>query len=137
MDFSAIAKDAFAVILPSLMTIRDGGLKSIGSDLWELIKKSFKSNERDKKIVTKLEENPNDLQLQAIATYKLIEFLEKDPDLAKKLIKCIKAFREKEQISNQCIQGNNTYNNSPVYYGSGTQNVNYNVKDATDQPKKS
>lgn len=96
MDINTIANEAFKIVLPSLIAIKDGGFKSIGSDLWELIKKSFKSNEKDKKIVDQLEENPNDLKLQGIAEYKLAEFLEGDSSLSEELMKYIKSFNEKK-----------------------------------------
>ncbi|MFL0198062.1 hypothetical protein ACJDU8_21210 [Clostridium sp. WILCCON 0269] len=131
MDFSAVAKEAFTIILPSLIAIKDGGLKSIGSDIWELVKKPFKSNKRDEEIISKLEKNPNDLESLGIAKYKLTEFLEKDPDLAEELIKYIENFKKENQNgktinvknSKNFIINTDIHNGGDVVVGDGNFHV--------------
>ena len=95
MDFNAISAAAFTTVL----IIKDGVLKSIGTDLWKLIKKPFK-NENDKKIINELEKNPNDMKLQGKAEFRFSQLLEDNPAIAEELIKCIKGFKLSNEIQN-------------------------------------
>lgn len=97
MDFNSIASNSFSTILPFLMSIKDGVLKGIGNDLWKLIKKPFRFDEKDNKIVDELEKNPNDLKLQGIAEFRLAQLLETNQDVAEELIKLIQALNEENQ----------------------------------------
>ena len=115
MDFNTIANDAFATGL----IIESGMLRSIGTDLWELIKKPFKFNENDKRIINELEKNPNDMKLQGKAEFRLSQLLKENPVIAEELIKCIKKFKEKHQ-------SNEIYNSKNIIV---TDNINVNNGD--------
>lgn len=136
MDFSKIAGDSLNIILPYLKSIIDGTLKSAGADLWKLIKKPFKLD-HDKKLVDKLEKDPDNLKLQGGLELRLAQLLEENPDIAEELEKCIRNFKEKEGMSNIYIQKDNTYN-GPVHNGKGDMHTTYyNINNnAEKKPKK-
>lgn len=130
MNFNSIATEAIQTILPSLILINDGVLKSIGSDLWKLIKKPFKNNVKDEKIIEELEKNPNDLKLQGITEYKLTEFLEENPSFAEELLRSIQNFRERDKNNREISVTNskNVVNSNNIY---GSIIVGDNIHDVT------
>lgn len=101
MDYSILAAESLAIIIPSLISIKDGMFKSIGNDIWGLIKKTFKSDVKDIRIIEELEKNPNDIKLQGKAELRLAQLLEEKSDIAEELIKCIQVFKEKNEST--CI----------------------------------
>jgi hypothetical protein len=81
--------------------------KGVGKDLWELIKKPF-SKEKDRALIEALEQNPGDEKTKNIAEYKLVEFLEANPSLARKIEELCKQIPDlgKQQINTLSMQGN-------------------------------
>lgn len=128
MDYNTIAANAIAVGLSSLALVKDGVLKSIGSDIWELVKKPFRVNKKDMKIIEGLQENPNDLKLLGAAEYKLAEFLESNPTLAGDLVKYIDKYNEKNKTMN--VNNSKNFVFSENNYGSisvGDKITNFNI----------
>ncbi len=97
MDYSKLATESFAIIIPSLISIKDGVFKSIGNDIWKLIKKAFKFSEKDIRIIEDLKNSPNDIKLQGKAELRLAQLLEEKSDIAEELKKCIQVYKEKNQ----------------------------------------
>jgi len=117
MDYNTIAAYAFETAL----IISNGTLKSIGSDLWELIKKPFKINENDEKIINELEDNPNDMKLQGKAELRFSQLLKENPDIAEELTKCIENFKRTNKVENckNVVITNNIDSNGVFIVGDG------------------
>lgn len=86
MDLYDIASKALTIGLPALMAVKEGVLKSVGSDAWKIIKKVFNKDGKDKKIIESLEKNPEDLKVQGMVELRLYQLLEEHNDIAKELI---------------------------------------------------
>lgn len=93
MDYDAIAKAALTAVLPYLALGGQEFSKSVGKDLWELIKKPFKLD-KDKKIIEELKQNPDDQKIQGKLELKLSELLEEEPEVAEDLNKYLKGVKE-------------------------------------------
>ena len=84
MNIEIIATTAIATALTYAAKGGEEIAKGMGKDLWELIKKPF-TKEKDKALIQTLEQNPGDEKTKGIAEYKLVEFLEDNPSLAKEI----------------------------------------------------
>lgn len=121
MDINTIVADAFGTIL----IVKNGILMSIGTELWQLIKKPFNFTVNDKKIIDELEKNPNDIKLQGKAELRLSQLLEENSVIAEELIECIKKFKEENQNNeiynskNVVITDNIDVNNGTFIVGDG------------------
>jgi len=91
MNFETIAATALSTALAYVSKGGEEVAKSAGKDLWELIKKPF-IKEKDKALIQSLEQTPHDEKKQSIAEYKLAEFLEENPSMARELEELCKHF---------------------------------------------
>ena len=89
MDFVSIAGMALTALTPYLVKGGEEIAKGVGKDLWELVKKPF-VKDRDKALVEKVVQNPGDEETRGAVKYKLGEFLEENPALAKELDELLK-----------------------------------------------
>lgn len=106
MNFENIAATAFSTVLPYLVKGGEEIAKGAGKDLWELIKKPF-TKEKDKILIESLEQSPHDKKKQSVAEYKLTEFMEDNPMLARELESLCKRIPSSgpEKVNMLSIQG--------------------------------
>lgn len=81
MDFAIIASAAISAITPFLVKGGEEISKGAGKDLWELIKKPFKSD-KDKAIISEFEKMPDNSKVQGRVEVKLSDLLEADEETA-------------------------------------------------------
>jgi len=105
MDSTQIATMAITAVTPYLAKGAEEIAKGIGKDLWELIKKPFENKDRDKQLVEKLNEQPENEQTQGAVAYKLSEFLEENPTLASELDELLKKVTLTQKSNVQSITG--------------------------------
>jgi len=96
---------AITAVTPYLAKGAEEIAKGIGKDLWELIKKPFENKDRDKQLVEKLNEQPENEQTQGAVAYKLSEFLEENPTLASELDELLKKVTLTQKSNVQSITG--------------------------------
>jgi len=97
-----LASSAISAVIPFLTKGGEAIASGVGKDLWDLIKKPFKSPD-EKVIVKQLTEKPEDHESQKAAAKKLYELLQEHPDIARQ----IEILLEKNPtIIIQNIQGN-------------------------------
>jgi hypothetical protein len=111
MTFELIAAEAIAFVLPYLGKAGEEIAQKAGSDIWETIKKSFKS-EKDKGLIKELESQPKNLKSVAKIELKLAEKLEEDEAFFKSLTALI------ENAKSANIQNTTNYIQQ-ISYGSG------------------
>jgi len=118
MVVELLASAAIAAITPFLIKGGEALAEGVGKDLWELIKKPFKSPD-EKAIVKQLEEKPNDRTSQNDAIKKLDELLRAYPDIARQ----IESLLEKNPSLNiQNIKGNGNISFQDIKGGNVTIN---------------
>lgn len=117
MDISIIA----AAVLPYLVKGGEKIAQEVGADLWELLKRPF-TKEKDKQLLTKLENNPEDGSAKPVATYKIEEVLEEHPELAEKLQDVLKQYPSVVKHNQQVIHGND--NNAIQDVSGSSININ-------------
>lgn len=107
MNIESIATTAIALALTYAAKGGEEIAKGVGKDLWEFIRKPF-TKEKDKALIQTLKQNPEDEKTKGIAEYKLVEFLEDNPSLAKELEELCKKTpdSEKQKDNTLSIKGN-------------------------------
>jgi hypothetical protein len=88
MDISMIASTAITLLGPYLVKSGEKIAEGIGKDIWELIKKPFKSD-KEKALLKQLEENPSDQKIQGKIEATLENILEENPVLVDTLKKIV------------------------------------------------
>jgi hypothetical protein len=94
MEVTALATVAVTALSPYLV---EGGkelTKGVVKDIWTLIKKPFSGKERDQALITQFAEQPNNSEIQNRVKYKLVDFLEEDPELVRDLETSLKKLPE-------------------------------------------
>ena len=81
MTFEQLATIAVTSAIPFLLKSGEAVADGVGKDLWELIKKPFKSP-TETILLKRLENNPNDKNSQEIVIKTLNELLKKNPEIA-------------------------------------------------------
>ena len=105
MDPTALAAATLAALAPYLAKGGEALASGIGKDLWELVKKPFKS-EIDQKKLQELELKPDDSKTQGKVEGKLEEFLTEDTQLAAQLAELLCSLPKSEGKNNtQTISG--------------------------------
>lgn len=109
MNIEIIATTAIAAALTYAAKGGEEIAKGVGKDLWELIKEPF-TKEKDKALIQTLEQNPGDEKIKGIAEYKLVEFLEDNPSLAKEIEAVCKQIPDsgKQKDNTLTIEGNDS-----------------------------
>ena len=107
MNIESIAATAIATALAYAAKGGEEFAKGAGRDLWELIKKPF-TKEKDEAHIQTLEQSPGDEKIKSIAEYKLVEFLEDNPALAKEIEIICKQIpdSDKQKSNTLTIEGN-------------------------------
>jgi len=96
---------AITAVTPYLAKGVEEIAKGIGKDLWELIKRPFENKDRDKQLIEKLNEQPENEQAKGAVAYKLSEFLEENPTLASELDELLKKVTLTQKSNVQSITG--------------------------------
>ncbi|MGC4038407.1 MAG: hypothetical protein QM764_20755 [Chitinophagaceae bacterium] len=99
MDISIVATQALAFLSPYLAKGGEAIASGLGKDLWELIKKPFRSD-KEKKLVDDLQQKPGDLEQRGMVKQKLSEKLEEDPELLKELVAVIGKLQQAGNVAN-------------------------------------
>lgn len=111
-NIPALATLALTTLTPFLVKGGEAIASGIGKDLWGLIKKPF-IKDRDKKLLEKLEENPEDAGTQGAVTHQLEGFLEDNPELAAALAELVNK-PETQELAQQI----SVFNSENVVIGS-------------------
>jgi tetratricopeptide (TPR) repeat protein len=85
MDYMIRAAKAIGAAIPYLVKGEKANAADMEKDLWELVKKPFEIKERDRKLIEKMQKNPGDEGTKGAVTYKLGEYMDEDPELAKEV----------------------------------------------------
>ncbi len=105
IDPATLAAAAIAALTPYLAKGGEALASGIGKDLWELVKKPFKSD-GDKKKLEELETKPEDRKTQGKVEGKLEELLAEDAQLAAQLAELLRSLPKSEGKTNtQTISG--------------------------------